>query len=272
MEWHEVNQVDDRWATSRTTFGQQLQELYDKDYRPVTAAEFARGEFPIPAGTTPVVLTFDDSFRSHFWFGPDGKPHPDSAVGMIEEFARDKPDWRATAVFYLFWPIPFRERDRISDKVRYLAESEFEMGNHGYNHDDLSVLTPEEARESLAKLQKVVDEVVPGYRLTSLALPFGKWPQDRSVAVTGQWDGTRYWHDVILLVGDMPNVSPHHAQYDPWGVMRVQSFEFRKWMDWLDAEPGRRFISDGDPGTVAYPRQLDDLAAVKPGFRSVPYD
>ncbi|HVL81843.1 MAG TPA: polysaccharide deacetylase family protein, partial [Actinomycetota bacterium] len=272
LEWHDVAETDDRWGTSRATFRRQLQELYDRGYRPVTAAEFARGEFPVAAGRTPVVFTLDDSFRSHLWFGSDGRPHPDSVVGILEAFAKDKPEWRATAAFYIYWPVPFRERDQIDRKLRYLVDNGYELGNHSFNHDDLSKLDPDGVRESLARAQAAVQERIPGYRMATLALPFGLWPPDKSVAVTGQWEGTRYWHDAVFLVGDMPYHPPHHARYDPWHVMRVQSYEFRKWIDWLDAEPGRRFVSDGDPATVAYPSRLQEVAKVRPGFQAVPYD
>ncbi|MDQ3932682.1 MAG: polysaccharide deacetylase family protein [Actinomycetota bacterium] len=262
MEWHDVEGVDGRWETSQATFRAQLEELYDRGYRPVTVEEFAAGTFPIPAGTSPVVLTFDDSYESHFRLGPDGEPAPNSVVGILEEFERSHRDWRATAVFYIYWPVPFRNKEQIHDKLRWLADNGYEIGNHSLTHDDLSKLDDLGAQRSLALAQAEADKIVPGYRLGSLALPFGLWPKNKSLAVEGSFEGVSYRHDVVLLVGFMPARSPHHAEYKPMEVQRVQAYapEFRKWVDWLDGARGRRFISDGDPNTVTYPTAYENIA------------
>lgn len=262
VEWHDIGEQDTRWDTSLDTFKRQIAELHRRGYRPVTVAEFADGVFPIPAGLSPVMLTFDDSFRSHLHFDASGRPHPDSVVGVLEAFARRHSDWRAIATFYLFWPRPFREAGQVERKITWLAEHGYELGNHSYNHDDLSAMTDDEVRRSLADLQREVAEIVPGFRFRSLALPFGLWPGDRSLAVEGSWEGEHYRHDVILLVGDMPNVPVYHVDYDPTQVMRVQSFELRKWLAWLDH--GRRFVSDGDPDVVTYPASAADQARPAP--------
>ncbi len=102
IEWHEVSDSAGRWKVTRSTFKAQLERLYDEGYRPVTVADFVDGRFDIPAGTSPVLLTFDDAYKEQFWFGEDGEPHPDSAVGIIREFARTHPGWRETAAFYVY--------------------------------------------------------------------------------------------------------------------------------------------------------------------------
>ncbi len=270
MEWHDVEDQDSRWANSRETFRAQIAELYERGYRPVTTEEFASGTMPIPEGTTPVLLTFDDSYRSHLWFGDDGEPHPDSVVGILEDFSEENPDWRATAVFYIYWPVPFRETERevIESKLRWLVDNGYEIGNHSHTHEDLSALDDTGVRETLGKAQAEIEAVIPGYRLRSLSLPFGLWPDDPATAVSGAFEGTTYEHDLVLLVGFMPTRSPHHAEYDPTQVQRVQAYvpEFRKWVGWMDDEPGRRFVSDGDPATVTYPTSHADVATPRDGF------
>lgn len=274
MEWHEIGDRDDRWANARETFRAQIQELYDRGYRPVTVEEFAEGRFPIPAGTTPVLLTFDDSYESHFTFGDDGEPHPDSVVGMLEAFSEENPDWRATAAFYIYWPVPFREPDVIDEKLEWLVDNGYEIGNHTFTHEDLSGKPMEEVQRQLALAQAEVEERIPGYRLRSFSLTFGIWPDDPELAVSGEYDGHTYEHDIVLLVGFMPTRSPHHAEYDPTQVQRVQAYvpEFRKWVDWMDAEPGRRFIADGDPETVTFPSSFEDVAAAMDGFEVRVYE
>lgn len=275
MEWHEIGDQDGRWSNSRETFRAQIAELYERGYRPVTTEEFIDGSFPIPAGTTPVLLTLDDSYKSHLWFGDDGRPHPDSVVGMLEAFSAEHPDWRATAAFYIYWPVPFRETDRelIEEKIRWLTDNGYEIGNHTYGHDDMSELDADGVQETLGKAQAEIEKIVPGYRLRTLSLTFGIWPQDRDLAVSGAHDGTSYEHDLVLLVGFMPTRSPHHVEYDPTQVQRVQAYvpEFRKWVDWMDDAPGRRFISDGDPDVVTFPETYADVASPRAGSEARTY-
>ncbi len=278
MEWHDIGTEDSRWDNALSTFEAQLRELYDRGYRPISVEEFATGRFDIPAGTSPVLLTFDDSYRQHFHFAEDGStPHPDSAVGILEQMARDHPDWRARAVFSFYWPVPFRDTDRevIEHKLRYLVEHGFDLANHTYNHDDLSEMTDEEVQANLARAEaELADVVGPDHRVRAMTLTQGIWPQNRELAVRGEANGFRYEHDIVFLVGFMPTRSPHHVEYDPMEVQRVQAYvpEFRKWIDWLDEEPGRRLISDGDPDTVTYPSSFADVAAPLEGLEVRTYD
>ena len=73
-------------------FRAELERLHREGYRPITAAQYAAGTVDIPAGTHPVVLTFDDSTTSQLRLTADGAPAPDCAVAILEEFAARHPD------------------------------------------------------------------------------------------------------------------------------------------------------------------------------------
>ncbi len=277
MEYHKLQDADGRWENSLATFRAQLQELHDRGYRPISVEEFIDGTFPIPAGTSPVLLTFDDSYREHMFFGPDGEtPDPDSVVGILQAMEAEDPTWRARAHFAYYWPVPFRDTDRdvIERKLRYLVEHGFDLSNHTYNHDNLRELSDAEVVENLAKSEKELAAVVgDDYRVRSITLTQGIWPQNEALAMTGTWDGFTYDHDIALEVGFMPTRSPHHVDYDPKSVQRVQAYvpEFDKWVAWLDEEPNRRFVSDGDPTTVTYPASFAEVAAVADTFTARTY-
>jgi hypothetical protein len=51
-------------------FRAELERLAGEDYVPVTAADLAAGRIDVPAGTHPVVLTFDDGSPTQFALGP----------------------------------------------------------------------------------------------------------------------------------------------------------------------------------------------------------
>lgn len=266
LEWHEVGEPGGQLSISRDAFWSELERLYQLGYRPVTLAEFSDGIFPIPAGTSPVVLTFDDGFKEHLTLDGD-RPRPDSVVGMLGDFAQTHAGWRATAAFYVYWPAPFGDRRTAPAKLRWLVDHGFELGNHSLHHDYLSRTDDRGVQQSLALAQQAVSDAVPGYRFRSLALPFGAWPEHRELALFGEYEGVRYRHDVILLVGDMPTLSPNHQEFDPMGVMRVQAHDpenLARWLRWLEV-PGRRFVSDGDPHVVTVPVSLRAAVRPRPG-------
>ena len=82
-------------------FRAELERLWKEHYRPITAADLVNGTIDVPKGTTPVVMTFDDGTVSQIKLqGSDGVD-PDTAVGIMLEFARTHPGFQPAATFYL---------------------------------------------------------------------------------------------------------------------------------------------------------------------------
>lgn len=277
-EWHVIGDSDGEYRTSRETFRAQLQDLYDRGYRPVTQAEFIAGTFPIPAGTSPVLLTFDDSTRDHLALDETGEPVVDTAVGIIEAFAADKPDWRPTAVFGFNFPDPFGDAG-YAPKLRWLVDNGYELSNHSVGHANLGSLSSAGVVANLAENLARLHEVVPDVEVPSLTLPFGARADDPAVELTGTADGTTYLHELVYLVGAHPSRSPHDVAFDPTAVQRVPAHAVvgtgpEWWGDRLDAldAGGQRFVADGDPDTVTYPDDLADRVAVgDPALRERSY-
>ena len=72
-------------------FRAELKRLWDEHYRPITASDLVNGTINVPMGTTPYVMTFDDGGESQIAFDPDGSIDPDTAVGIMLEFAKGHP-------------------------------------------------------------------------------------------------------------------------------------------------------------------------------------
>jgi peptidoglycan/xylan/chitin deacetylase (PgdA/CDA1 family) len=280
-EWHEIQDTTADYKTALPRFKEQVRDLYDRGYRPISVDEFITGSFPIPAGTSPVLLTFDDSYKEHLFFGEDGQPHPDSVVGILQGMEQEDPTWRARAVFAYYWPYPFRETDTdvIASKIRYLVENGFDLSNHSNTHDNLAQLPPNEVVANLAASQRQVAEIVPDYAPRTLTLPFGMFPEDENLVVTGTDGDTTYNHELVFLVGWMPTRSPHHVDFDPTKVFRVPAHgpwgpndpDWDGWLEWLDEESGRRFVSDGDPGTVTFPENFAEVYEPRLGLTERTY-
>ncbi|HEY3315473.1 MAG TPA: polysaccharide deacetylase family protein [Bacillota bacterium] len=261
LEYHEVGGEEARWRRSSANFRKDLETLYEKGYRLVNLQDYLAGKIDLPAGMSPVVLTFDDSDPGQFrYLIKDGQPviDPDSAVGMLVAFHEKHPDFGLAGTFYVLWPYPFGQKDYARQKISFLINNGFEIGNHTMRHDKLSQLSAEEVLRELARPNKMVAEVVPGYQTQSLALPFGIAPRNPELLKSGSYEGTDYQMKAVLLVGAEPASSPFAKGFDPYRLPRVQAIqsELDKWFSNL-SDPIRRYISDGLPEVVSVPKELE---------------
>lgn len=249
-------------------FRAELERLAAEDYVPVTATEYATGQFDIPAGTHPVVLTFDDGSATQFTVDGSGEPAPGTATRILLDVAAAHPGFRPVATFYVFNP-PFEEPTGRRS-LTWLHEHGFEIGNHTLDHPNLGRLSGAEVQRQIAGMQQVITDAVPGLVVRSLALPLGVHPDDERLATDGAADGTAYHHDSVLLVGSNPAPSPFSADFDPANVPRIRSqaatgedaqYGSTAWLDALAADPGRRYTSDGDPSRISAPAAVDEQPA-----------
>lgn len=262
--YHNFGAAEERWTRRWDNFRRDLQTLYDMGFRAVNLQDYLAGNMALPAGASPVIFTFDDGSASQFALRrqADGSlaVDPQSAVGVLLDFARTHPDFGVAGTFYInIIPEPFAGDVDWPERVRFLVDLGFEVGNHAYNHENLGQLDAAGAARALARTQAAVAEAVPGYSLGSLALPFGIWPQDRSIAFAGEAEGVTYRHEAVLLVGADPAPSPFAADFGPV-LPRIQAIdsEFERWLGHLATA---RYISDGDPATLTVPAHLADRVA-----------
>ncbi|MEU4840299.1 polysaccharide deacetylase family protein [Nocardia testacea] len=253
-------------------FRGELDRLYREGYRPITAAQYAAGAVDIPAGTHPVVLTFDDSTTSQLRFTPEGAPAPDCAVAVLEEFAARHPDFPARATFYV-------TDDAFGGDPRalpWLAAHGYEIGAHTATHQDLGALDVAGVQRELAQNVRTIGAAAPGTVVRTMALPLGSSPADPTLALAGSWGGTGYRFEAAMLVGANPAPSPFGA-VDPAAVPRIRSglgrvpFDSAYWLDELAANPESRFTSDGDPQRISFPRAAAGELAPRWAERAAPY-
>ncbi len=262
LMYHRVGDHDDTWVRSRERFRKDLEFLYQEGYRPVPLADYLRGRIQLPAGKSPVILTFDDGLSSQFRWkdGVFGEVDPDCAVGILLEFSEQHPGFEPYAVFYLNSPRPFApmEEGLIDASLRWLVDRGFELGNHTHYHANLAEISNEEVQEAIARTQDMITTAIPGYQVSSLALPYGVWPRQRELAVQGLYGDVRYHHACVLLVGAEPAPSPFARDFDPLRTPRIRASDdqWELWFDQLDRNPMRRYVSDGNPDTIAVPEAL----------------
>ncbi|MCD0480919.1 polysaccharide deacetylase family protein [Streptacidiphilus sp. ASG 303] len=254
-------------------FRAELERLAREGYVPITAAEFTGGRIDVPAGAHPVVLTFDDSTNSQVRLGADGRPAPDSALGILLDVARRHPGFRATATFFVNSE-PFSATGG-KQALGWLAAHGFEVGNHTMDHSNLRTLGDEEVQHEIAGDLREIRQLAPGARVVSFALPFGSMPEQAALAVRGSSQGVSYQHRGVYLVGANPAPSPFSASFDAAAIPRIRSegangqeaeYGSTAWLDRLAANPSSRYTSDGDPATVAFPKAEESRLA--PAYRA----
>ena len=146
LEYHKIDRPENRWTRTPENFRRDLQRLWERGYRLIKLGDFLDGKIALPGGTTPVILTFDDSSPGQFRYVEhqgEWVIDPDCAVGIIEAFARAHPEFgRATTFYVLPGAVPpnrlFNQPALATRKLAYLAANGYEIGNHTLWHANLS--------------------------------------------------------------------------------------------------------------------------------------
>jgi peptidoglycan/xylan/chitin deacetylase (PgdA/CDA1 family) len=263
LEYHKIDFPEERWTRTPENFRRDLQTLYDRGYRLQSLNDLVDGKITVAAGTTPVVLTFDDSSAGQFrYLEKDGAVEidPRSGIGVLEAFLREHPDFGRAATFFV---LPGASRpNRLFDqpayegrKLQYLVSHGFEIGNHTLWHANLGKYDETVVRAQIADAQVWIQRHVPDYRIRTLALPHGVYPKDVSWALRGSAKGASYSHDAILMVAGGAARSPFSARFDPVRLPRIQAVDrdLGEWLGFFDKNPGERFVSDGNADVVTIP-------------------
>lgn len=275
-----VDEPADEWQMTPDQLRSQLESLHEQGYYPIRTIDLVRGEIDIPAGRSPVVFTFDDTLPSQFSYTDDGEIDPETAVGILLDFAEANPDFPAVGSFYVTDNL-FKDPQRGTDMLADLHELGFEIGNHTVGHANLSELSADEARRQLALGAQLIRDAVPDAEVATLSLPLGRWPADREVAHAGSHDGIDYSHEGVLLVGAHPSPSPFADDFEALAIPRIiaqpgwdggePDFMSGFWLDRLNSTDSA-YVSDGNPETISFPADLADGLAGAHADVANPYD
>ena len=274
MHHRVVEHVDSEFDMTAAWFRAELERLHREGYFPVRTIDLVRHSFDaVPAGKTPVVLTFDDGSTGQLGYRKDGSIDPSTAVGIMLDFHREHPDFPAVASFYVNSdPFGYTDARKPLGDLHRLG---FEIGNHTLDHVDLAQISGRKVEAEFGKLQEMVEHAVPGYRPLTMALPLGIAPKNERFARTGVFRGERYRNLGALLVGSNPSHSPYHKDFDPYHLPRIRSsswhhgkgeFLLTYWLDYLRHHDDLRYRAAGNPGHVTFPKSFS--GSLDPRWRS----
>lgn len=281
LEYHRIGDNEGEFIRSLPHFRNDLKILYEAGYRPVTMRQVLEGDINLPAGTTPVVFTFDDSTRGQFYYLPSGEIDPNTMVGSWVSFKERNPAWSGGATWCVlpgadhpsnfFHEVTSRGATKaqreareagIRKKVTWLVENGHEICNHTWYHERLDrARDDKQAQEFIGIGEDSIKAYLPAdYDIVTLALPLGMWPKNRPLAWQGTYrDGKRYENKVVLEVSGGPNVSPWDKRWDAHSVDRfiVAPNALERQIAAWERNPADRYVSDGDPNTVSYPARME---------------
>ncbi|HVL97100.1 MAG TPA: putative glycoside hydrolase, partial [Solirubrobacteraceae bacterium] len=261
-------------------FRAELARLHREGYVPIRAVDLANGRIDVPAGKTPVVMTFDDSTKEQLAWDDRKRPKKDTAIAIMLEFAKQNPGFKPAGTFYVNRD-PFAGDPRGVEMLRWLHENGFELGNHTYDHIPFNQLSgPAEIQKQLALGKRFIEESVPGAKVRTMALPLGVPPDPPGLARKGSWNGIDYAHAGVMLVGAEPAPSPFTKAFKPGAIPRIRTtppgardplMGSTYWLDDLKANPAKRYVSDGNPDTISFPRAKAESLAPRFQPRANPY-
>jgi peptidoglycan/xylan/chitin deacetylase (PgdA/CDA1 family) len=269
-EYHQIADEPEQFIRTPDQFRADLQWLYENNFYVINLHDMLDGHFDVPAGKKPVILTFDDSSAGQFRLIPLDNGQlaidPDSAVGIMEDFFVQHPDFGrgghfAVLPWQLFdWPDEPEQTPYGQDKLQWLLENGYELGNHTYEHANMSLLENGEIMYQLAEADIAIQELAPDADIRVITLPFGMFPPggDDTLFRGFEYEGEWFEWDASLLVGANPTESPFSTEYDPYWIARIQAFdeELDRWKDVIAENPGILYVSDGNPETVTVPIDL----------------
>jgi peptidoglycan/xylan/chitin deacetylase (PgdA/CDA1 family) len=270
-------------------FRRDLERLHTLGYYPVNAFDVISNQMDVPAGKTPVVLTFDDALPSQFTTLP--KPgggqriDPNCAVGIMETFAKKHHDWPMRATFFVLPKKgrnrdPFGQPEGVAQKFAYLIEKGYEIGSHTATHTTMRGMNATQVQDELGIAFAEIKRIEPRAQMQTLALPFGKVPRDKAAhtaLLEGTGASTAYRHKAVFLAAWRPISSPLSfidktasssiCPFNPARLERVtpgkpgpiETGTLEYWLEFFKMHPELRYVSDGSKKIAVIPEQWKEL-------------
>lgn len=283
--------IDRGLVRSVAAFDKDLELLYAAGFRPVSLSDLVTGRIDVPAGKSPVVLTFDDARESQFRLMETDKAlkvDPNCGVGRLQAFHKKHPDWSLKATFFCLPKSPrtsdsFGQNGLGDQKLQYLVDNGFEIGNHTINHKSMAHMPPARIQAEVGGANNLLLASSPKAKITVMALPFGDYPRkkaDWKYLVNGSSGGKTYSYAAAMAAAYRPIPSPLSKEFNALHLERISPMDkdpngLRSWIIKLAAAGGGRFVSDGDVHAISFPKSempQANLARIKAvGLIANPY-
>jgi Polysaccharide deacetylase len=265
LEYHVIGgEKNGLYTRTVASFRADLEDVYRRGYRPITISQMLNKDWSdVPAGMSPVVFVFDDASPEQFrYLEQNGQLviDPTSGVGIWLEFAKAHPGWKNRGVFCMLnggaaghnffgdaAKFQGQKKEWRLQKVKWLADQGFELCDHTLWHAKLSQYPDNVVQEQIARNQMGIDSAVSGYKIRTMALPYGLWPKNRQLAWQGMWTDPKtgqahpYRFDAVLEVSGGPARSPYDPAFNPKSITRIEAIgnDIQRTLEALDKSKNR---------------------------------
>lgn len=261
----------DGYHRTADAFRKDLDFYYESGYRCIRLDDYLDGYIDCDAGTSPIVLTFDDGYDNCCLVtGEDEEGNiiidPNSAVGIMEEYKKKYPDMNITATFFLNGGL-FRQPDYNEKIINWMVDHGYDIGNHTKKHPDFTAIDGEESEYQVGYMYNLLDQIIPGKYVNIVALPYGSpyeiEHENIPHILKATYEGVTYETKAVLRVNWKANESPFADGFESNFIKRIRAYDNNGEVCDIEAnfiiQTLTRYISDGDPNTVVVRKSKKDL-------------
>lgn len=249
-------------------FKQWLNNVYEAGYRPISMEDYLTNNITIAKGYIPMILTFDDGWSTQFQFLEENGEKvvdPNTAIAILDEFNKEHPDFEKKGIFYinLGREQTFGKIGTVSERLQYVIDQGYELGNHTLDHANLrNIKDKETLMYQIGKNEQLLQQALPNYTFKSLALPYGAYNKElKEYLFDGTYEGTTYHNDAVFLAGAEPSLPVSSEDFKADDIIpRVLApgiepvyMDAEWWLDMNNYSIAKQYVSDGDPATVTLP-------------------
>lgn len=253
--YHTFSDVEtNEYNRSFDNFKKDLEYMYELGYRTISLTDYLNNNIRVPIGCTPIILTFDDGSSGQFNLVRDSEnnliANPKSAVGIMEDFYKEHPDFGLNGTFYINGSSFFNGEGTSKERLEYLINKGFEIGNHTNTHVYLNKVSPDTIQKEIGIVVNLVKDLT-GYEINSLALPYGISSKEyKEYIASGLCDGQECENKIVLLVGAEPAPSPNSSNLNLLSLPRVRARGGNKevvcdlyyWFDVMEKNPSMKYV------------------------------
>ena len=168
----------------------------------------------------------------------------------MEDFYKKHPDFGLNGTFYINGTGAFEGEGTLKERLQYLVDEGFEIGNHTNTHVNFSKLSANKIEEEIGIVNNKVKELI-NYDINSLALPFGANSKDYKEYIhKGEYNSIEYENKIILLVGAEPAYASNNEKCNLLSLPRVRAsggnklidYDLYFWLDKMEKNPNMKYV------------------------------
>lgn len=264
---------------SVANFQKDLNWLYAHKWRPIGLSDLVSGKIDVPAGMSPIVLSFEGGLPDQFRILPTGNIDPNCVEAILNAMNNAHSDWGVKGVFFV-------PADQLAAKDAFgePKTSSYKIERLGYDGIDVGCALPANiAQMPVKKIQTTLADAYDTIRSSQnpqtsheVCLTSAEYPKDIGPIKSGSFtvmrktpipvdlahmhkptftmkpDTRSYTTDCMAILGDKPSPSPVSPGFDAFRIPMIPISGGTSMEAALKVVTDP-FVSDGDPNTIAVP-------------------